>query len=140
MAATGLLRLGRLTGDAGMVQRAHRVMLASLPLLKRAPNAGSQMLVAIDSWLNDDRQFVLARSTDEEQNRQAIDLLQKHVSLSETLIVFDPAVSGGPLENVQQGKTADTDEPVLYICREFACQNPVSGIEAIGKALSPLVP
>ncbi len=134
MAATGLLRLGRLTGDTQMIELAHQTIMAATPLLKRMPLAASQMLVAYESLLHDERQFVLIRGSAEEESGRAVAVLQSATDLNQVLIVanHDCADSGtGALAGMLTGKTAIDDRPTLYVCRGFECDQPVTGRDEI---------
>ena len=59
MAALSLVRLGRLTGRTDWLEIAERTMSASLSLIKRSPLASGQMLIAIEQYLDDAKEFVL---------------------------------------------------------------------------------
>src|SRR5262249_14207870 len=59
LAATVLLRLGKLTGRSDYLSAAEKTFQAATALLSRAPTAGRQMLLALDTYLGPTPEIVL---------------------------------------------------------------------------------
>ncbi|MGI9515572.1 MAG: thioredoxin domain-containing protein [Pirellulaceae bacterium] len=134
MAATGLMRLGRTTGNMELVEMARQTIDAAGPLLQRAPLGASQTLVAYDALLHADQQLVLIRGANEEENEQAIRALQRQVDPGQVLIVAsDDAVAdeNHPLHRMLAGKQAVDGRAALYVCRGIQCNEPVIGGDEI---------
>lgn len=137
MAATALIRLGRMQGDQDRVDIGHAAALGAVSLLKRAPGAASQSLIAIESFLHNNRSFVLIQGSDEQANQQVVARLQDSVPLDVSLIVASPEQAGqaGPLATSLTGKSSMDDQPTLYVCQDFHCDLPVAGAEKIETVL-----
>ncbi len=138
MAAIALTRLGRLFANQDYLDLAKRTISSSIPLLSRAPLAGSQMLIALDQYLFDDHQYVLVCGSDHEENRQAIRFVQMQLDFGACFVV----INGAPnelLSKIGGEKHSIDDQPTLYICKQYHCEKPVVGITNIQESIeSPL--
>ena len=138
MAATALIRLGQMTGDAEMVEVGMGAALGAVPLLNRAANAASQSLLAIDTGLHTQQTYVLVLGAEDTANQRVMQRLKKQVPWDAAWIVV-PATfeaSNTPLAGVLQGKVSVDGQPTLYVCRDFQCELPVSGEAGIASALA----
>ena len=139
MAATALIRLGQITGETKLADIGYKAGLSAVPLLRRAANAASQSLVAIEKFLHNRRQFVLVKCADDALNQEAIAWLRESVPLDEPLVVGQGEPVGSPspspLSVMLQGKESVGNQPTLYVCQGNQCELPVSGIEAIRAAV-----
>jgi hypothetical protein len=138
MAATALIRLGKLTGRTEYLESAHRAILAGLPTIERSAMAAGQLLIALDMWLGPMQELVLIGGGDEPANHKAIATLQQSY-LPNAVIAFRPAdEQSALLDPLFAGRTAHGGEPTLYVCENFSCQAPVSGLEAVQATLRDL--
>jgi uncharacterized protein YyaL (SSP411 family) len=141
MAATALLRLGKLTGKAEYLESAERTLVAGRSMMERAPAAAGQLLIALDLWLGPVQELVLLGGADDEANREVLLAIQRAYLPNRVLAyrptrAADPADS--PLATLFAGRTAVDGQPTLFICENFTCQAPVVGVEAIRKAIAEL--
>jgi uncharacterized protein YyaL (SSP411 family) len=149
MAATALVRLGKLTGRTDYVDAAVGAMRAAVGLMQRYPSAAGQMLIALDWHLGPTYEIAILGQSHDDQTKQVIDDLQKRY-LPNKLVAFRaeptaraPANSGrgeeppggarsAALDPLFAGKvTVGAAGPVAYICQDFACQAPLVGAEQI---------
>jgi uncharacterized protein YyaL (SSP411 family) len=152
MAATALIRLGKLTGRTDYLESAHRAILAGLPTIERSAMAAGQLLIALDMWLGPMQELVLVGGSDEAANHAAVAALQR-TYLPNAVVACRPEESQGAdaprspsgrspsgrspsgrspsLDPLFAGRTATGGQPTLYVCENFTCQPPVSGVEAI---------
>jgi hypothetical protein len=146
LAATALLRLGRLLGHADYLDAAERTMAAALPIMERAPTAVGQMLLALDRYVGPTHEVVLVGDMNREDVKQAVALI--HVRYSPRIVFAardigstDPTGSqSGHLNEIFAGKASADGQPVLYVCQNFACQAPAVGVAAIRAALDAISP
>jgi uncharacterized protein YyaL (SSP411 family) len=145
MAATALLRLGKLTGNTDYLESAGRTLSVAKSVMERSPTGAGQMLIALDMWLGPMQELVLIGGDDESGNRQLHDLLRRSYRPNAVIAyrpgrprkASDPPDRRSPrLEPLFSGRTAVGGQPTLYICENFACQAPIVGVEKILKALS----
>jgi uncharacterized protein YyaL (SSP411 family) len=141
LAATALLRLGKLLGRRAYLDAAAETLSAAVPIMQRAPMAAGQMLLALDRYLGPSQELVLVGDAEKAAGVLAA-IEQRYLPR----VVF--ARRGGkagssslPSEGLDElflGKASASGEPVLYVCENFACQEPAVGIVAISAALDRL--
>ncbi|HEX4414752.1 MAG TPA: thioredoxin domain-containing protein [Lacipirellulaceae bacterium] len=137
LAATALLRLGRLLGRSDYLDAAEKTMGAALPIMERVPMAAGQMLLALDRYLGPAFEIVLIGDTARDEMKSAIALVQRQFLPRAVLAVrdstsTDPAgAQSGHLNELFAGKESADGQPVLYVCQNFSCQPPAIGFAAI---------
>ena len=137
MAATALIRLGRLTGNLDWIERGRRAALGAMPLLRRAANAASQSLIALGIYDLGNQLYVLAKGQDPTVNQRVTDQLAKTLPWGTPLIVIGGETEvNSPFGEILQGKEALEGQPTLYVCRDFHCELPVIGEQKIETTLS----
>ncbi len=144
LAATALLRLGRLLGRRDYLDAAERTLSAALPILQRAPTAAGQMLLALDRHLGPAHELVLVGDRAHDDVKNAVAAIQRRYLPRAVFAVRDSA-SADPtaarsshLGNIFTGKESPNGQPVLYVCQNFACQSPAVGLAAIEAQLDAL--
>jgi uncharacterized protein YyaL (SSP411 family) len=145
MAATALIRLGKLTGRSEYLESAQGAIAAGLPIMERAPTAAGQLLIALDMWLGPMQELVLVGGSDQSVNRELMKRLQRPF-LPNAVIAFRPgatpqeahAARSPHLEPIFAGRTATEGQPALFVCQNFTCQAPVVGLGGIQTATAAL--
>jgi uncharacterized protein len=144
LAATVLLRLGRLLGRGEYLDAAERAMAAALPIMERAPTAAGQMLIALDRHLGPAHELVLVGDMARDEMKQAVAVVQRRYLPRTVIAVRDSASTDETgsrsrhLDEIFAGKESPEGRPVLYVCQNFACQAPAVGLEAIEAALDKI--
>ncbi|MAT15587.1 MAG: thioredoxin domain-containing protein [Planctomyces sp.] len=138
MAVTGLLKLSRLTGNTQQEELAWKTLESLSSQFKQTTMAGGQSLLMLDFQLGPTYELVLV-SPNRQETDEALSVLRQRFVPNKVLITHsaDDAVPE-ILKDVMQGKTAAGGEITLYQCDHGSCQRPVSGIEAVKKALEEL--
>jgi uncharacterized protein YyaL (SSP411 family) len=136
LAAMALLRLGKLTGSAKYMDAGSATLTASAAYMDRAPGATGQMLAALDLQLGPTKELVLIGDS---SSQAIVANLRRHYLPRCVIAGRIAAAYHSPLlEEVFAGKTAIDDQPTLYICEGFACQEPAVGTAAITTAIAEL--
>jgi uncharacterized protein YyaL (SSP411 family) len=148
MAATALIRLGKITGRADYLQSAERTLVAGMSVMERAPAAAGQLLLALDLWLGPMQELVLVGGPREDENASLVGAMQ-HSFAPHRVFAYRPganAASTKPaagagvqsphLAALYESRGAVSGEPTLYICENFACQAPIVGAAAISAAFA----
>jgi len=141
MAATVLVRLGKLTGKQTYLDAAEATMQQAVGLMERAPSATAQMLLAVDLFLGPTYEMVLAGDLEESNTVSILADLRRRF-LPNKVLAYAPQ-NGQPataLQDLLQGKTMLSGGPTLYLCEGFTCQTPALGDEEISHALDKLMP
>jgi len=129
MATLVLLRLAALTGERRYRSAAERAIAAVAPLAARYPTAFAKWLVAIDLSLADIVEIAIAGAPDEPGTRELLAVAARGFHPGRVVALSaDPGSSVVPL---LEGRTRIGDRPTAYVCRNFACQAPVTDADAL---------
>jgi uncharacterized protein YyaL (SSP411 family) len=129
MAATALLKLGRLTGRGDLEEQGYRTLQSLSGLLAEHPRAAAQALIALDFHLGPIRELVLIDGPDAAKADGALAQLAGgfHPHL---LVIRHPG--GNPpavLRPLLEGKPAEPRELTAYICERGACGLPARDVD-----------
>jgi uncharacterized protein YyaL (SSP411 family) len=137
MAATALVRLGALTGRDDLTQAGRSALESVHLLLEREPAAAGQSLIALDFLLAPTREFAVIAGSDPGEYSAVLDAIASR---------FLPHKVVAPATD-EQASILESKIPLLadrpprdgrtttYICENFACQEPVIGVEGVEAAL-----
>jgi uncharacterized protein YyaL (SSP411 family) len=133
MAATALIRLGKLCGRADYLQAARETIDAAAALLAKAPTATGQMLVALDMRQGPLCEIVVLGEPDDADTKAVLAGLRKRF-IPNRVVACRPqaevADGSAELEPIFIGKTTEQPPPTVYVCQNFACSAPVRGKKA----------
>jgi uncharacterized protein YyaL (SSP411 family) len=143
LAATALLRLGKLLGRPDYLNAAEAALMAAVPIIERAPLATGQMLLALDRHLGPAHELVLVADLAGQGLPPTVTALHKRFVPRSVRAARDPSPRPGVarssrLDELFAGKSSADGRPVLYVCQGFACQEPVTGVEEIDHRLSAI--
>ncbi len=140
MAATALLRLGRLTGRSDLETVAERTLKLLSPVAKRFPTAAGQTLAALDFWLGPTFEVALIEGTSTapplaEMLRTIHDMfIPNKVVAIRTSTMSDTDL---PAElALLKGKPSRGGQSTAYICDHGTCGMPQVGAVALARTLS----
>jgi uncharacterized protein YyaL (SSP411 family) len=141
MAATVLVRLGKLSGRNDYLEAAAKTMRASGQLLSKSPISATQMLLAYDLYLGPTYELALMGTGQNGERQQVLAHLgQKFLPNRVLAARSNGSEPRSPqLEPLFAGKETKGDSLRLFVCENFACQAPVEGREKIEQKLDQLV-
>ncbi|MCC7084753.1 MAG: thioredoxin domain-containing protein [Pirellulales bacterium] len=143
LAATVLVRLGKLTGRSDFLAAAEKTLRSAASLIERAPTAFGQMLLALDMHLGPMPEIVLLGEAKNADTAAALSTLRRNF-IPNKLLAMRPAqptanrYRSPALNPLFAGKSASEGEPTLFICENFTCQAPVGGLKHVEKAIETL--
>jgi uncharacterized protein YyaL (SSP411 family) len=140
MAATALLKLGRLTGRTDLEEQGYRTLRSLSGLLAEHPRAAAQALIALDFHLGPAHEIVLVDGGDPGETDAALAQLSTRF-LPGKVVARRPAGLADSdlppvLKPLLEGRTATSPALTAYVCDHGACKLPVSGGEALLNALA----
>jgi uncharacterized protein YyaL (SSP411 family) len=143
LAATALLRLGKLLGRREYLDSAEATLVAAAPVMERAPMAGGQMLLALEHYLGPAHELVFLGDMTSDEARWALAEIQGKFLPRSVLAARGKAGGKTPqrspqLDEIFAGKERSDELPVLYICQDFTCQKPAVGLSEIKLQLDRL--
>lgn len=134
LAATALVRLGKLTGRTDFLQAAEATIRAAAGIIAQSPTAAGQMLIALDLLLGPTPELVLLGNLANPATVDALSELRKRFLPNKVVALRASQESrGNLLDELFKGRTPHANEPTLYVCENFACQSPVSGKEVLAE-------
>ncbi len=133
MAATVMLELDALTGDGRYRSAAEAALGQVTDVLGRYPSGFAQWLVALDFALADVIEVALVGAPDDPASRRLLSTVR--IGFRPSLVVAcgaDPASAEIPL---LQDRFQLDGRPTAFVCRHFACRQPVNEPEALAAQL-----
>ena len=129
VAATGLLRLGKLCGRTPYLQAAEGVLRLGRGVMEQSAIAGSQLLIALDMYLGPMPEIVIVGNQDESET-MAVLCDVRHRFLPNRVIAYrtEPEEGGAShLSKLFAGKSKQNGTVTVFLCQNFACQEPLVG-------------
>jgi uncharacterized protein YyaL (SSP411 family) len=136
MAATALLRLGKLTGNAKYLDVAEATLKGAIGLMEASPMAAGQLLIALDFYLGPVQEFAVVGAPANAETKRVLQVIRGGFRPNKVM-AFKPADKDKAAEDtvpLLRDKPAKGDV-TTYICQSFACQAPLVGAEAVEKTL-----
>jgi uncharacterized protein YyaL (SSP411 family) len=129
IAVLNLARLAAMLNDSQMAERARRTVMAFSPQLAHFPSGMPQLLVAFDFLNGSPMQIVVAGARDDKRTRALLRDVRSHFLPRAVALLIDGDNSqeffGKSNEAVSAMKMVE-GKPAAYLCRNFACQAPVT--------------
>ncbi|HLW68143.1 MAG TPA: thioredoxin domain-containing protein [Gemmataceae bacterium] len=131
MAVIALLRLAALTGRADFRAKAEATMIASQGLMSENPLAGAQMLLAVDFHLGPVEEVAIIGDPVGDETQRVLRAFRKSFRPNQVLALRKADADDGVIGLLKDKPAQGT--VTTYICRNFACQAPLVGAEAVEK-------
>ena len=144
MAATVLLRLGKLCGRSDYLEAAAGTLQAGLHIMEESPMAAGQLLIALDMHLGPFCELALLCDAAEPTTAAVLAELRRTYlpncivacrRTAESTASAARSAASKHLDPLFAGKQPGDEAPTLFVCENFACQAPVSGAEAAVAAI-----
>jgi uncharacterized protein len=136
MAVSALLRLVKLTGRMDLQAKAEATLRLYRGLLAAHPLAAGQMLLALDFHLGSVQEIAIVGDSSAEDTRRVLRLLAGSYQPHRVLALKAPGSDEKKLDELLPllaGKPSQGPVTV-YVCRNFTCQVPLVGVEAVETA------
>ena len=130
MAATALVRLGKLCGRQDYMQAASETVELAAGLMEQAPQAMGQMLIALDMVLGPMSEIVILGDPMETDTSAVLNDLRRRY-LPNCVVSCranaGPGTDPRPLDPLFAGREFKMPSPTVYVCENFTCRAPVQG-------------
>jgi uncharacterized protein len=130
-----LLRLAELTGQGQLAQRAQAGIFSLGTLVDRHPAAFSQLLLAVDFLAAGPREIVIAGAVGSSTAEALLEVVRARFLPNKVVARAHPDADTALLP-LLDGKTAPDGEARAYVCRNWACEAPVSTPSELEAALT----
>lgn len=140
MAATALLRLGRLCGRRDFEERGEKTLRYLSGVLAESPTAAGQALLALDFLLGPTREIVIVDGNRPEETADVLAALHRRFVPNKVVArkTGSPAESALPraLAPLFRGKNPRGGAATIFVCEHGTCGLPVTGVAGLEQALS----
>ncbi|MEO6053307.1 MAG: thioredoxin domain-containing protein [Chthoniobacterales bacterium] len=134
ISAMNLIRLGRMLHREDLEEHARRILASSSPALIQTPMALPQMLCALDFTLHSSKQMVLV-GTDADTKQMVKMLHAFYLPDMVTLLRDTQRATTGVLAGVLKPFQPIENKGAFYLCENFTCQAPRTGVSELSKVL-----
>ena len=131
MLARQLLRLAAWTGEARYQAAAVAALRLLVEALRAYPQAFGEALNAVDMLVSGLQEVAIVGSPDEERCAALVRELQAQWRPNTVAALSGPGANGESAIPLQRGRTMLDGRATAYVCRNFVCQLPVTGAQAL---------
>jgi uncharacterized protein YyaL (SSP411 family) len=133
VAAAAFLKLAVLLDRADLRDHAGRTLKAYRGLMADHPAAAGPMLMALDMHSGPMDEVAVVGRVGEPETGRALAAIRKGFRPNMVVALHDPATGTEAEGSLLAGKTA-RGAVTVYVCRDFACREPLVGAEAVEAA------
>jgi uncharacterized protein YyaL (SSP411 family) len=141
LAATGLLRLGKLTGRGDLLAAAVGTLRAAASHMKQHAMATGQMLLALDFHLGPTPEVVITWDGSMDEAAEILAQLRRRYLPRKVVACRTNQADrqrSNALSGLFAGKQPQPGQMALFVCENFGCQKPILGKAAAITALNDL--
>ena len=138
VAAFALLRLGILTMDDKIADRADKLIESFSAQLAQSPISLSAMLNALDLRIGPTQEIIIAGNADQPQTKQMLKLIRGRFLPNAVLLLHPAGQAGKDIEKVVpfiEGQLPMGGKVTAYVCENYVCRKPVNEIKALEEVL-----
>jgi hypothetical protein len=142
VAAFALLRLGLMTMDDKLTDRAAELIESFSAQLTQSPLSLSAMFSAVDLRIGPAQEIIIAGDRDLPQTKAMLRLIHGTFLPNTVLLLHPPGKEGKEIERVVpflEGQLPVDGKVTAFVCENRVCRKPVNEIEALGEMLAGIV-
>jgi uncharacterized protein YyaL (SSP411 family) len=132
VAAMNFLKLGRLTGDPDLENKAYEQLKAFGGIIESHPMGYTNMLAALLFVNSKASEIVIVGSREDQNAKRMLEMINKHF-YPFTVVLFKDAegVEAGitSIAPYTEGQIMTDDKTTAYVCENFACKAPVTDLQ-----------
>ncbi len=139
VAASNLVRLGRMTGRTDWEERAERTFQAFASSVVQYPAGFTQFLAAIDFMIGPSREVVIAGARNDETTQRMLRETQRLFLPNKVLLWNGDGEGGerlGALAPHLSSMLPVDGRPTAYLCEQYACEQPLADPEELKARLT----
>ena len=134
MAAELLMRLAKLTGNEEYRKEAARIFEIMAAAMAQQPTGFGRMLTALDDFLAPSQEVAVVGLLEDARTQALLEEVRRHY-LPHTVLALKEPDSENPLP-LLEGRGLVDGEPAAYVCENYACRLPVTGVEELRNAVA----
>ncbi len=129
VAALNMLRLGRITANTDLEEKATEIGRAFSNAVKKMPSGYTQLLLAVDFALGPSYEVVIAGSPEADDTRAMIRALRTHY-VPNKVVILRPSEEPSPditkLAEYTKYQSSIDGKSTAYVCLNYTCQLPTT--------------
>jgi uncharacterized protein YyaL (SSP411 family) len=138
VAVLNFLRLGRMTGNIGLEEKAEELTRAFSRQVQDQPMAYTQLLNALDFMIGPGREIVIAGDPALETTRAMVKAVHTRFLPNKVLLLRSQGPEGERLVSLSlfvEAMRPINRQPTAYVCEQYACKTPIKDVEQLKSAL-----
>ncbi len=137
VAAQAMLRLAKFLDRAEYYDKARLLLESNYRYLAEAPRAFLKMIVASDFMVNPPREIAIAGPMNDAGTLALLATVRRKFVPNRIVAWTDPAGTAAKPDTLPllEGKTPVNGKPAAYVCKDYACQRPVTSPEELAAQL-----
>jgi len=138
VAALNFIRLGRMTGDVELEQKAEQLIKTFAGHVMSYPAGFAQLLAALDFMVGPSKEIVVAGDTTYKATQNMIKLIHHKFLPNKVVLLKDQGTGGKKLTSLSpfvESMAPVNQKPTVYVCEQYACKSPVLDITDLEEAL-----
>ncbi|HLB72724.1 MAG TPA: hypothetical protein VJJ98_01780, partial [Sedimentisphaerales bacterium] len=142
VAAFALLRLGLMTMDDKLTDRAAELIESFSAQLTQSPISLNAMLNALDLRIGPTQEIIIAGNSELTQTKEMLKLIRGRFLPNAVLILHPPGEAGREIEKVVpflEGQLPIGGKLTAFVCENYVCRKPVNEIEALEEVLAGIM-
>jgi len=137
VAALNFLRLGRLTGDPELVEKAEETVNAFAQVINRYPTGFTYLLITGLYLQQPSREIVIVGEKEHRDTQAMLDTINHRFLPNTVVLLKDPLDQEiGEIAPFVQEMTEINGQATAYICQNFTCQQPTTDIKEMESLLT----
>jgi len=139
VAALNFLRLGRMTGNIDLEQRAEQLIRAFFRQVADQPMAYTQLLIALDFMIGPSQEIVVAGDPTLTNTQAMIHAVQRSFLPNKVLLLRSQGTEGKRLASLSpfvEAMSSMNNQPTVYVCENYACKTPIKDVDALKAILN----
>ncbi len=132
VAMLNLLRLGRMTANSDLEQKAAKIGRAFSKRVKQAPMAYTQLTVALDFGLGPSYEVIIAGNSQSDDTKNMLNALRKGF-IPNKVVLLRPTERESPeithIAEFTRDQLGLNGRATAYVCRNYECEFPTSDID-----------
>ncbi|CBI45021.1 hypothetical protein YyaL2 [Bacillus amyloliquefaciens DSM 7] len=128
-AAVQLLRLGRLTGDVSLIEKAEAMFSVFKREIEAYPSSSAFFMQSVLAHIMPQKEIVVFGSKDDPDRKWFIEALQEHFTPAYTILAAENPEELAGISDFAAGYEMIDGKTTVYICENFTCRRPTTDID-----------
>ncbi len=136
---SNLLRLGRITADSHLEEKAARIGIAFSGDVESSPSAHTLLMIAIDFGMGPSHEVVISGNSDGKDAEEMLQALQRQF-IPNKVVILRPTEQESPdidrLVQFTKNYPNIDDKATAYICLDYSCELPTTNVDSMLQLLN----